>query len=96
MDVGEITGSPERPSLDLVSYTEIAERVVNERLAPSMSRQRVIQLHRGTKRVAPDPDFPEVVAKTGRSRLFEWESVKRYFEKRDTTRGRHKGWTRPV
>jgi hypothetical protein len=88
-------GAP--PQLDLVSYAEIARRVVLAGFAPTMSRQRIVQLHQGTmsrgKRAYADPNFPSPVTTTGKMRLFNWHEVKQYFEQRDATIGRRKGWT---
>ncbi len=77
---------------DPVNYSQIARRVVRFRLAESMSRQRVMQLHRGDKRHPRDPNFPPVRLYAGPMKLFEWEEVRKYFEERDTTSGRRKGW----
>jgi hypothetical protein len=77
---------------DPVNYSQIAERVVRAGIAKSMSRQRVMQLHLGYGIHPPDPDFPSVRLRAGPMKLFEWEEVRKYFEQRDTTSGRRKGW----
>lgn len=77
---------------DPVNYAQIAKRVVRLGLAASMSRQRVMQLQRGDRRHPADPNFPPVRLYAGPMKLFEWQEVRKYFEQRDTTSGRRKGW----
>lgn len=56
-----------------VSFRECARRVVAERIAPSMSHQRVSQLAR------TDPNFPPTMP-VGRSLAVEWGRARAYFE----------------
>jgi len=75
-------------SANLVTYAEAARRVVIDGFAKSMSRQRMRQLHR------MDPDFPDPVVRAPHIVLFNWDQELRpYFQARDSSPGRHKGWT---
>ena len=57
---------------DLVTFREIAHRVVVEKIAPSMTHQRVSQLARD------DPDF-QPTRKIGRSKVVDWSLARPYF-----------------
>lgn len=57
---------------DLVTFRECARRVVAEGIAPSMTHQRVSQLHKA------DPEFPPTQV-IGRSRVVDWVAAKPYF-----------------
>lgn len=57
-----------------LSLSACARRVVEERIAPSMSHQRVSQLSR------EDPDFPPVMP-VGRSLAVDWRLARPYFER---------------
>lgn len=57
----------------MVSLREAARRVVLEKIAPSMSHQRVSQLAR------TDPDFPPTQM-VGRSLAADWHELRPYFE----------------
>jgi hypothetical protein len=73
---------------DLVTFTEIARRVVDQKLAPSMSQQRVSRL------AASDPDWPvprEDWIRVGRAWLVPWEPIRNYFENRRPQPGRPPG-----
>lgn len=58
-----------------LSLSACARRVVQERIAPSMSHQRVSQLSR------EDPNFPPVVP-IGRSLAVDWRLARPYFQAR--------------
>lgn len=79
---------------DPVWYAEIARRAVAEGIAPSMTRQRVMQLHRGTKSKPADPNFPEhkTTWPPGNTKIFEWAEVRQYLIERETRSGHKKGW----
>jgi len=70
---------------NLVNFTRIAELVVADRLAPTMTRQRVYFLRKH------DPNFPDKETKVKRMELFDWPKVRKYFEDRDRSH-RGKGW----
>ena len=56
-----------------MTFREAARRVVAEGILPSMSHQRISQLH------MKDPDnFPEV-QQVGRSKVFDWTKARPYF-----------------
>lgn len=56
-----------------MTFREAARRVVEEGILPSMTHQRISQLH------LRDPDnFPEV-QKIGRSNVVDWKKAKPYF-----------------
>lgn len=57
---------------DLVTFREIARRVVAENIAPTMTHQRVSQLARD------DPSFPPT-RKIGPSKLVDWHLARPYF-----------------
>jgi hypothetical protein len=79
---GMLWGMPTSPSIqgpDLVNPPTIARRVVEEGLAPHMSRQRVVQLAND-----PDSGFPPAVLTAGRSKLYPWSTVRAFFAERDT------------
>lgn len=70
---------------DLVTFTEIARRVVDQELAPTMSQQRVSHL------AANDPDWPvprDKWLRVGRAWLVPWKPVQTYFENRRPRAGR--------
>lgn len=58
---------------DLVTFREAARRVVAEKIAPSMTHQRISQLAR------TDESFPPVQT-IGRSKVADWRLLKPYFE----------------
>lgn len=66
---------------DMVSFREVAKRVVAEGIEKTFTHQRVSQLARD------DPDFPEVV-KVGRSNVVDWRLAGPYFRKRRKRQGR--------
>jgi hypothetical protein len=57
---------------DLVTFRELARRVVAEGIAPSMTHQRVSQLQ--TK-----PGFPPVM-EIGKSKVVDWRLARPWFE----------------
>jgi hypothetical protein len=57
---------------DLVTFREAARRVVAEKIAPSMSHQRISQLAR------TDALFP-ATQKVGRSVVADWNELRPYF-----------------
>lgn len=57
---------------DLVTFREAARRVTSEKIAPSMTHQRVSQLSRD------DPNFPPVQV-VGRSKVIDWNLGRPYF-----------------
>jgi hypothetical protein len=57
---------------DLVTFREVARRVVAEKIAPSMTHQRVSQLAR------TDPEFPPT-DKIGPARVVDWRLARPYF-----------------
>jgi hypothetical protein len=56
----------------LVTFREVARRVVVEKIAPSMTHQRVSQLAR------TDPAFPPTT-KVGPSKVVDWRLARPYF-----------------
>ena len=56
---------------DMVSFRECARRVVEEKIAPTMTHQRVSQLQ-------GQPGFPPVV-KVGRSNVIDWNLARPFF-----------------
>lgn len=75
-----------------ITPTEIARRVVALGYAPTMTRQRVLQL------ADDDPGWPvprEQWERLGAYWLIEWEPVRSYFEKRVPVSG-PAGWRRPA
>lgn len=65
--ISEREGGPE-----LLTFRETARRVVDEKIAPSMSHQRISQLSRD------DDTFPPV-QKIGRANVVDWASARPYF-----------------
>jgi proteasome assembly chaperone (PAC2) family protein len=65
---------------DMMSFRELARRLVDEHIVKSMSHQRVSQLHR------EDPEFPPVVT-VGRSKAVDWRKARPYFENRKSRQG---------
>lgn len=57
---------------DLVTFSEAARRVVSEKIAPTMSHQRVSQLSR------TDPAFP-AKQRMGRAWVADWNELRPYF-----------------
>lgn len=56
-----------------MTFREAARRVVEEGILPSMSHQRISQLH------IKDPEnFPEV-HQVGRSKVVDWKKARPYF-----------------
>jgi proteasome assembly chaperone (PAC2) family protein len=66
---------------DMVSFRELARRLVAEHIVKSMSHQRVSQLHR------EDPNFPPVIT-VGRSKVVDWKHALPYFQDRKPRQGR--------
>lgn len=58
---------------DLVTFREAARRVVAEKIAPSMTHQRISQL------ASSDENFPPV-QQVGRSKVADWRLLRPYFE----------------
>jgi hypothetical protein len=56
----------------LVTFREAAKRVVEEGISPTMSHQRISQLH------LTDGDFPEVKV-IGRAKVVDWTTARPYF-----------------
>lgn len=56
----------------MLTFREVARRIVDEGIAPTMSHQRLSQLARD------DADFPPV-QKIGRSNVVDWRIAKPYF-----------------
>lgn len=65
----------------MVSFRELARRLVAEHIVERMSHQRVSQLHRD------DPEFPPVVT-VGRSKAVDWNRARPYFQNRRPQPGR--------
>lgn len=65
----------------MVSFREVARRVVAEGIEDSLSHQRVSQLSR------EDPDFPPVVP-VGRSKAVDWRLAAPYFRERQKRQGK--------
>lgn len=57
---------------DLVTFREAARRVVAEKIAPTMTHQRISQLAKG------DDNFP-ATQKIGRSTVADWNQLRPYF-----------------
>ncbi len=56
----------------MVTFREAAKRVVEEGISPTMSHQRISQLH------LTDDDFPEVKV-IGRAKVVDWVAARPYF-----------------
>ncbi|MBH1938965.1 hypothetical protein I5Q34_32690 [Streptomyces sp. AV19] len=65
----------------MVSFRELARRLVAEGVVDGISHQRVSQLHRD------DPDFPPVV-QIGRAKAVDWKQAVPYFRTRVKRQGR--------
>lgn len=65
---------------DMVSFRELARRLVAEGIVTSISHQRISQLRRD------DPAFPPVVP-IGRSVAVDWGRARRYFLTRTSRQG---------
>jgi len=65
----------------LLSFRELARRLVADDIVESISHQRVSQLSR------EDPDFPPVVT-VGRSKAVDWFAAAPYFRERKAGQGR--------
>lgn len=77
----------------MVTFREAAKRVVEEGISPTMSHQRISQLH------LTDEEFPEVKV-IGRAKVVDWEAARPYFvahaqkaAKRDSRRRVQRGGT---
>ncbi|MDG9703771.1 hypothetical protein [Streptomyces sp. DH37] len=70
----------ERREPDMVSFRELARRLVADRVVESMTHQRISQLAR------TDPDFPPVVP-VGRSKAVDYELARRYVRERKSRQG---------
>jgi hypothetical protein len=70
----------ERKGPELVSFRELARRLVENGVLPAISHQRVSQLSR------EDPDFPPVIV-VGRSKAVDWYLAAPYFANRGVTQG---------
>ncbi|WP_189602114.1 hypothetical protein [Streptomyces lateritius] len=55
-----------------MTFREAAQRVVDEGIAPTMSHQRISQLHK------KDENFPPV-QQIGRAKVLDWRTAKSYF-----------------
>lgn len=55
-----------------MTFREAAKRVVSEGISPTMSHQRISQLHLN------DDDFPEVQV-IGRAKVIDWVKARPYF-----------------
>ncbi|MBQ1122617.1 hypothetical protein KBY19_21255 [Streptomyces sp. B15] len=64
----------------MVSFRELARRLVAEKIVETISHQRVSQLSR------EDPSFPPVVP-VGRSNVVDWHLARPYFETREKRQG---------
>lgn len=56
----------------MVTFREAAKRVVEEGISPTMSHQRISQLH------LTDEEFPEVKV-IGRAKVVDWVTARPYF-----------------
>ena len=56
----------------MVTFREAAKRVVEEGISPTMSHQRISQLHQ------TDEGFPEVKV-IGRAKVVDWVAARPYF-----------------
>ncbi|WP_282698031.1 hypothetical protein [Streptomyces sp. CC208A] len=65
---------------EMVSFRELARRLVEDGVVPSMSNQRVSQL------ANTDPDFPPVVP-VGRSKAVDYRLARPYFAARKSRQG---------
>lgn len=66
---------------DMVSFRELARRLVADGVVPRMSHQRISQIQRS------DPDFPPVV-QVGRSKAVDYRKARPYFQSREPRPGR--------
>jgi hypothetical protein len=73
--MAEAEGGP-----DMVSFRELARRLVADGVVPSISHQRVSKLAR------EDPDFPPVVP-VGRSKAVDYRQARPYFAGRKSRQG---------
>ncbi|MCX5201070.1 hypothetical protein OG897_06285 [Streptomyces sp. NBC_00237] len=73
--MAEAEGGP-----DMVSFRELARRLVEDGVVAAISHQRVSQLHR------EDPDFPAVVP-VGRSKAVDYRLARPYFAARKSRQG---------
>jgi hypothetical protein len=64
----------------LLSFRELARRLVQEGVVERISHQRVSQLSR------EDPDFPPVI-EVGRSKAVDWRLAAPYFRNRNVRQG---------
>lgn len=65
---------------EMVSFRELARRLVEDGIVSSISNQRVSQLAR------TDPDFPPVV-QIGRSKAVDYRAARPYFATRKSRQG---------
>lgn len=72
----------------MVSFRELARRLVAEGVVAKMSHQRVSQLYR------QDPAFPPVVP-VGRALAVDWRAARPYFEQRRTRQGERTDLKKP-
>ncbi len=73
---------------EMVSFRELARRLVAEKVVPAISHQRVSQLSR------EDPKFPPVV-EIGRSKAVDWHLARPYFSERKSRQGQRTDLARP-
>ncbi|MGA5820849.1 hypothetical protein ACPC54_23650 [Kitasatospora sp. NPDC094028] len=66
---------------EMVSFRELARRLVKEGILDGISHQRVSQLSR------EDPKFPPVVT-VGRAKAVDWHAAVPYFQAREGGQGR--------
>ena len=81
-----MAGTEGRP--ELLSFRELARRLVAEKVVPKISHQRVSQLSR------EDPDFPPVIP-VGRSLAVDWRLAEPYFRQRKGGQGRRTDLEKP-
>ncbi|MFD3917324.1 hypothetical protein [Streptomyces sp. NPDC058603] len=65
---------------DMVSFRELARRLVSEGVVERITHQRISQLHRN------DPSFPAVV-QIGRSNAVDYRMARPYFAGRQSRQG---------
>lgn len=81
--MAEAEGGP-----DMVSFRELARRLVADGVVPSISHQRVSKLSRD------DPDFPEVV-EIGRTKAVDYRKARPYFAGRKSRQGQRTDLIKP-
>jgi hypothetical protein len=74
---------------EMVSFRELARRLVAEQVVPAISHQRVSQLSR------EDPKFPPVI-EVGRAKAVDWHLALPYFRDRKSRQGQRTDLARPA